>query len=146
MNDVESFIADLGALASKYDELAEVTAKQTTVVDGGDLAPLELLVERKRAIMAEVEAISARTAEWRAEWETRVAAMDPEVRPRVEAARTGALKALEALLKVEELSRRALESKRNLAGDKLKQILTAKKARDRYGKGSGESRFIDHGG
>lgn len=146
MSDVETFIADLGALAAKYAELASVTAQQTTVIDGGDVALLERLVDRKRTMLNEIEAITGRTAEWRSEWETRVAALDPEVRPRVEKALADAREALAQLLKIEEVSRQALESKRDQAGDKLKQILTARKARDRYGKGSGESRFIDRGG
>lgn len=141
MTELAPFLSDLAALKAKYVELQDISRREPGVIAAGDLSLLQRLVDHKQKIMAEVDAISSRTQQWR----QAAGPLAPDDREAVNRAVEEAQKELQALLKVEDESRRALESRRDDTSDKIQKISKGKKARDLYGGGTAGGRFIDRG-
>lgn len=138
----ESVLADLAALRERYRELQELTRRQAGVIAAGDVQLLQRLVDQKQRMMGEIAAINARTQQWRAAAGEVAEADRAAINRAVEAAQ----QELAALLKVEEESQKALSSQRDDTSDKIRELNKARKARNVYGGGSTDSRFIDRGG
>lgn len=146
MTDWGALAADLRALSARYREMHALARRQVEVLARSDWNELEEIVRRKNSLMAEIEAIHARTRSLREKWPQERDGVAPDRRADVEAALQEANRALEELLATEEEGRRALEERRGRAAGEMDQLRRARSARRSYGDaGPSESRFFDSG-
>lgn len=138
----QAVLLDLAALRDRYRELSELTRRQSGVIAAGDVQLLQRLVDQKQKMMAEIQSINARTQQWRASGVDVSAEEREAVNRAVEAAQAE----LRALLAAEEESQKALSTRRDGTSDKIRDLNRARKAKDLYGGGATDSRFIDRGG
>jgi flagellar biosynthesis/type III secretory pathway chaperone len=128
----------------KYLEIAQVSGEQNRLVAAGDVDAILALVERKRALLAEVEAVDRELAPVRGRWEELRATLDPATRAEIESAVEETKRILQDLVRAEDEGRAALEARRQTTADELKDLMKKKRARGAYGgPPGGDPRFLD---
>lgn len=144
MEDAAKLIDGLRRQREKYGEVAAVAERQRALLDANDLDGLLRLIERKRALMEEIDAIKREMAGLPERWaELRGRLPADEVRKVEEVVEETRL-LLERILKIEEADRQRIEQGREGRGEELRKLHQQRKLRDAYGqKGEGETRFLD---
>ncbi len=144
MDDAARLIDGLRRQREKYGEVAAVAERQRALLESNDLDGLLRLIERKRVLMEEIDAIKRETAGLTERW--------GEIRGRLPAGEIRAVEAvveetrllLEKILKIEEEDRKRIEQGHEGRGEELRKLHQQRKLRDAYGqKGEGETRFLD---
>ena len=143
----EAFVAALREQKEKYREMVGLVEGQTALMASGEPDALMGLVERKQALMGEIEVLEKDLAPVRAKW--------PELRTRLDAGAIGDVETavgetrsvLQRLVTLEEEGQALLMQRRSTAEDRIKDLMTKKKARGAYGAYGGEAgedpRFLD---
>ncbi|MCE9581225.1 MAG: flagellar protein FlgN [Planctomycetes bacterium] len=134
----------LRARRAWYERLAELAREQVVLI-GGDGEGLAELVERKRAVMAELERLAAGAPGLREEWEAIRPGLSPAQSAPVEAELAAVSKVLEQVVKSEEEARRLAEGERASVSSEMKATNEARRAAAAYGKPSNPAgpRFVD---
>ncbi len=146
MTDGANFLEGLLRQQGKYRELADVAEEQKKVLAGGDIDALMGVVDRKRAIMGEVEALEKELAPTKGRWTEVRGELDAPTLREVEAAVEETKRILQDLVRLEDEARAALEQQRFSTAEQLKDLMKKKKAQSAYGGGSGGSpnpRYLD---
>ena len=144
MTEVDRFLEALRRQQAKYRELAALAQEQKKVLGGTDVDALMGMVERKRAIMGDIEALEKALAPTKGRWSELRASLDEPVIREVEAAVEETKTLLQALVRLEDEAREVLERQRAATANQLKELMTKKRARGAYGGPGGTGpRFID---
>ena len=146
MTDVARFLDGLRRQQVKYRDLAAVAEEQKKVLGDSDIDALMGVVDRKRVIMNEIEALEQGLAPTKGRWtELRGSLDEPTIRE-VEAAVEETKRILQDLVRLEDEARKALEEQRASTAEQLKDLMKKKKARGAYGggpPGAPNPRFLD---
>lgn len=134
MTDAERLLDGLRRQRDKYREMAGVAAEQARALEASDMDGLLAVVERKRALLAETDALEKDLAPLRARWEELRAGADAALAREIEETVLATRDVLQALVKEEDEGRRALERRRQAEADGLQELLRRKQARNAYGK------------
>ncbi|KAF0244320.1 MAG: hypothetical protein FD180_2577, partial [Planctomycetota bacterium] len=126
-----------------YERLAELAREQVGCI-AGDAAGLADLVERKRAVMGELERLAAAAPGLREEWESIRGSLSRGEAEPVEAELESTAKVLEAVMKSEEEARRLAEAARGAVSEEMKAAAEGKRAAAAYGRAAeSKPRFVD---
>ena len=140
------FLDGLKRQHAKYREMVAVAEEQLAVVASSDVDALLRLLDRKRGIMSEIEAIEKEIAEVKVQWPEIRAGLDADLIRRVETAVAETRDVLEQLVQLEEQGKAAMERRKDVTADELKGLWQKKKMRDAYGgpqKKPPDTRFYD---
>lgn len=145
MTDVAKFLDALRRQQEKYRLMVGVAEEQKRFLEASDVDGLMTLVERKRALMADIDAFEKELAEGKAKWPELRSELDPATLQEVEGAVGETRRLLETLVRLEEEGRLIMERQRDSTAEELKGLMTKKKARGAYGApgGGGDARFYD---
>jgi len=144
VTEVTGFLDGLRRQQQKYRELAVVAEEQKKVLGAGDIDTLMGVVERKRAIMDEIEGLERELAPVKGRWAELRADLDAPAIREVEEAVEETKRILQELVRLEDEARLALDAHRATTAEQLKDLMKKKKARGAYGGSSGSGpRFMD---
>ena len=134
MNEAGRFLDGLRRQRAKYAEMAGVAADQRRALEASDMDALLRVVERKRALLAEIGAIDRDVAPFRAGWDTLKGSVDAAAVREIEAEVAAIRDMLKDLVRQEDEGRAALEKRRETATVDLQALLAKSKARGAYGR------------
>ena len=144
MTDVTGFLEGLRRQQARYRDLAAVAEEQKRVLAASDIDGLMGVVERKRAIMGEIESLEKDLAPTKSRWEDVRRELDEPTIREVEAAVEETRRILQELVRLEDEAREALEKQRASTAEQLKDLMKKKKARGAYGgPAASDPRFMD---
>ena len=144
MTEAERLLDGLRRQREKYREMAAVAADQQKALESSDMDGLLAVVERKRGLLAEIDALEKDVAPLRARWDELKSAADAALAKEIEDTVLSTRDVLQALVKQEDEGRAALERSRQDSAEELKALMLKKKARNAYGDPSGKGpRFVD---
>ncbi|MEK7468295.1 MAG: flagellar export chaperone FlgN [Planctomycetota bacterium] len=134
----------LKARRAWYERLAELAREQGALI-AGDAAGLAEMVERKRAVMGELERLAAAAPGLREEWEAIRGGLSRDEAAPVEAELEATAKVLEAVMKSEEEARRMAEAARGTVSEEMRAAAEGKRAAAAYGRNVAPAapRFVD---
>lgn len=132
MSDAAAFLEGLRRQQEKYREMGAVAADQRRALEAGDMDRLLEIVERKRALLAEIAEIDRGVAPFREDWERRKASVDAATAKEIEATVTATREMLRELVRQEDEGRAALERQRQTAAVDLQSLLAKARARNAY--------------
>jgi hypothetical protein len=133
MTEIARFLEDLKCQRRKYGEMARAVEEQKALIAAADVDALTALVERKRALLGEIEALEKSLAPFRERWGRMRGGLDPEAVREVELVVAETKEILAALVRAEDEGRALMERQREQAAGELRQIMSRKKARGAYG-------------
>jgi hypothetical protein len=127
-----------------YERLADLAREQAALISG-DGSGLAELVERKRAVMGELERLAGAAPGLREEWEAIRGNLTKAEAAPVESELEATARVLEAVMKSEEEARRLAEAARGSVSEDMKSAVDSKRAAAAYGKPAGQAapRFVD---
>ena len=131
-----SFVAALQRQKEKYREMVDLVEGQTGLMASGDPDALMALVERKQALMGEIDSLEKNLAPAREKWPELRSGLDAGAIRKVETAVGETRSVLQQLVKLEEEGQTLLEKRRATAADAINDLMTKKKARGAYGGGA----------
>ncbi|HEX7898188.1 MAG TPA: flagellar export chaperone FlgN [Planctomycetota bacterium] len=134
MSDVARFLDGLRRQRSKYAEMAAVAAEQRRALEASDMDALLRIVERKRALLADIATIDRDVAPYRAGWDTLKASVDAVTAREIETEVAAMRDMLKDLVRQEDEGRAALEKRRETEAVDLQTLLAKAKARGAYGR------------
>ncbi len=144
MTEAGRFLEDLRSQRGKYREMAAAVEEQKRLIAASDVDALMALVERKRALLSQIEALEKSLAPAKERWGEVRGGLDAETVREVEAVIAETRQVLEALVRAEDEGRALMESQRDQAARELQELMTKKKARGAYGGPSRpDPRFLD---
>ena len=147
MDEGRRFLDGLRRQHAKYRDMVAVAEEQLVVLESADVDALLKLLDRKRGIMAEIDAIEKEIADVKSRWPDIRPGLDASTIGEVESAVTETRAILERLVKLEEQGKTAMEKKKVATADELKGLWQKKKMRDAYGGGPPkkppDTRFYD---
>jgi hypothetical protein len=128
-----SVLESLRRQLEKYREMIAVVGSQREVFASMDVDAILGLIERKRAILAEVDALEVGLASMKADW-TRVRSTFPadEIRA-IEATLDETQQVLRELVRLEDEGRALLDRRREEKAAVLDQLMSKSRARGAYG-------------
>ncbi len=129
MTDAERLLDGLRRQRDKYREMAAVASDQQKALQASDMDALLAVVERKRALLADIAALEKDVAPLRSRWDELKSALAGDL----EEAVTSTREILQALVKQEDEGRAALERQRRASADELQELMQRKRARNAYG-------------
>ncbi len=128
MTDAERLLDGLRRQRDRYREMGAVAAEQRRALEASDMDGLLAVVERKRALLAEIAGLEKDVAPLRARWDELKPALAGDLEEVVASTR----ELLQALLKQEDEGRAALERQRQASADLLKARMQMTRARTAY--------------
>lgn len=134
MTDAERFLDGLRRQRAKYQEMADVAADQRRAIETSDMDKLLAVVERKRALLADIAAIDRDVAPLRASWDTLKVSVDAPTAKAIEEIVTSTRDMLKELVRQEDEGRAALEGMRRNSDADLQAKLAKARARGAYGR------------
>jgi flagellar biosynthesis/type III secretory pathway chaperone len=143
MTDVARFLDGLRRQQERYRGMIAVVEEQTKLLSARDVDGLLALIERKRALMAEIEALEKDLAPVKERWAEVRAGLDEAARRELDEAVDRTREVLATLLRLEEEGRALMQQRRDATADELKALMTKKKARNAYGAPGAAPRFYD---
>ncbi len=117
----------------KYREMVGVVAAQRSVFASMDVDAILGLIERKRAILAEVDALEAELAPMKADWVKVRATFTADEAREIEATLDETQKVLQELVRLEDEGRALLERRREETTAALERMMARSRARGAYG-------------
>lgn len=143
-SDAEHLLGDLDRQRERYERMVEATIEQNRRIASSDMDGVLEVLQRKSALLQEIEEIERGTAAVRKRWNEAGEARDPGSLRRVEEAVEKTKGVLQRLLALEEEGRGLMERQKGATAEKLKELHRKKKGLDAYGRsGPSESRFYD---
>jgi hypothetical protein len=143
MSEAVALLEGLRRQWEKYRLLSEMVVQQKTLLAGQDMDALLALIERKRILMEEVEALEKEIAPIKARWTQLRSQLEPEtVRP-IEEAIGKTREILESIVRLEDEGRALMVQRRDMTAQELKEQMTKRRARGAYGSPGTGPRFID---
>jgi len=116
----------------KYREMAEIVATQRGVFASLDVDAILGLIERKRAILADIERLEAELAPAKADWANVRSSFSPEESREIQATLDGTQQVLRDLVRLEDEGRALLQTRPPAASDMNEQMRN-RRARGAYG-------------
>ena len=143
-NDAHRLIKGLREQRTRYELIAEISGKQRALLEANNLDELLEQIEKKKALMAEVDKVKKETSDLITRWpdirEETAAEEIKQVEEEVNATRT----LLEKIIRIENEDRGMFETEKNARSSSIKDLQNRKKLRQMYGgKEGGDSRFLD---
>jgi len=117
----------------KYREMIGVIAAQRAVFASMDVDAILGLIERKRAILADVDALEAQLAPMKAQWAKVRSTFTPDDARAIEATLDETQQVLRELVRLEDEGRALLDKRREEKTAALNQMLSKSRARGAYG-------------
>lgn len=141
----QPFLDDLGLQKAKYEDIVALSLEQKKLIERDDVDGLMQILERKRRLMSDLEAVEARLKGHRLEWSEERSKVEERTVREVEDLVLSTRKVLEQLVSLEDESRTLMEKYRDATADQLKELWQKKKVREAYGGSGGEpdGRFYD---
>jgi len=133
MSDSARVLDRLRGQLAQYREMARIVASQRSVFASMDVDAILEMIERKRAVLAEVDAIEAELAPLKADWARIRATFTPEEAREVEATLVATQQVLKDLVLLEDEGRALLEKRREANSDELSHLVQKSRARGAYG-------------
>lgn len=133
MSTPEEFLQDLARQTERYRAMAALGEQMVALLNEDRLNDLPPVMERKSAIMKEIQEIEVRLAPMRRNWGEIRAKLTPEVDRRASQVLLEARAALEALVAVENRAAALLERTRSAASSDLDDLLKKRRAGDAFG-------------
>jgi hypothetical protein len=139
------FLEVLARQQGKYRDMRALVEEQRRVLEGTDLDALLGLVDRKRALLAEIEALESELLPLKSRWAELRAEFAPGELRRVEEAVEETKRLLGEIVRLEDEGRAAMERQRAEAAGDLKDLMMKRRARGAYGGGPAgpDPRFVD---
>jgi hypothetical protein len=116
----------------KYREMADIVGSQRSVFASLDVDAILGLIERKRAILADIERLEAELAPAKADWASLRATFTPEESRAIQATLDGTQQVLRELVRLEDEGRAMLQTRGGQASE-LNQQVQGQRARGAYG-------------
>ena len=117
----------------KYREMISVVASQRSVFASMDVDAILGLIERKRAILADVDGIEAELAPLKADWAAVRSAFTADEARAIQSTLDGTQQVLQELVGLEDEGRALLEKRREAKSASLENLMNQNKARGAYG-------------
>jgi hypothetical protein len=117
----------------KYREMVALVASQREVFASMDVDAILALIERKRAILADVDALEAQLAPMKAQWAKVRTTFTPDDARAIEATLDETQQVLRELVRLEDEGRALLDKRREEKTAALDQMLSRSRARGAYG-------------
>ena len=133
MSEGAAVVDRLRRQQEKYREMIAVVASQRSVFASLDVDAILALIERKRAILAEVDRLEAELAPAKADWAAVRAAFSPEEARAVQELLDGTQQVLQELVRYEDEGRALLDQHRAAKSETLDHLMQKSRARGAYG-------------
>jgi hypothetical protein len=133
MNDAARVLDRLRLQQEKYRGMVALAAAQRPAFSSMDVDGILGLIEQKRKLLSEIDAIEAELAPIRGEWTRIRAAFSPDEARELEATLDGTKKVIQELVALEDESRSFLEKRREEKSEALEGLLRKSRARGAYG-------------
>ena len=133
MSDAAGVLDRLRRQLAKYREMVGIVAAQRSVFATMDVDGILAMIERKRAILTEVEALETELAPMKADWARVRSALSPEESRAVEATLEETQQVLKELVRMEDEGRTLLAQTREAKSDALDHLMNKSRARGAYG-------------
>jgi hypothetical protein len=117
----------------KYREMADIVASQRSVFNSLDVDGILGLIERKRAILADIERLEAELAPAKADWAKVRASFSPEESRQIQATLDGTQQVLRELVRLEDEGRALLKTRREGPSEAVQEQMQNRRARGAYG-------------
>jgi hypothetical protein len=117
----------------KYREMADIVASQRAVFASLDVDAILGLIERKRAILSEIEQLEAELAPAKADWAKVRSSFSPEEVRDIQATLDGTQEVLRELVRLEDEGRAMLQTQRDATSTTLGGQIRSRRARGAYG-------------
>lgn len=133
MSDAAAVLSRLQLQQEKYREMARLVADQHAVFASVDVDAILGLIERKRAILAEVGRLDAELAPIKAEWPRIRATFSTQETQEIRAILDETQRVLQDLVRLEDEGRACLEQRRSAGAAALDLMIQKSRARGAYG-------------
>ena len=128
-----SVLDSLRRQLEKYREMIAVVASQRSVFASMDVDAILGLIERKRAILAEVDALEADLAPMKADWAKVRSSFSADEARAIESTLDETQQVLRELVRQEDEGRALLDRRREQKTALLNEMMTKSRARGAYG-------------
>jgi hypothetical protein len=133
MSDGPLVLDRLKKQQEKYLEMISVVTSQRSVFASMDVDAILALIERKRAILADVDGIEAELAPLKADWAAVRSAFTADEAREIQSTLDGTQQVLQELVGLEDEGRALLEKRREAKSASLDALMNRNKARGAYG-------------
>jgi hypothetical protein len=133
MSDAPRVLDRLKRQQEKYREMIAVVSSQRSVFASMDVDSILSLIERKRAILADVDGIEAELAPLKANWAAVRSAFTADEAREIQSTLDGTQQVLQELVGLEDEGRAQLEKRRAAGSVPLDQLMKKNQARGAYG-------------
>jgi hypothetical protein len=133
MSDAARVLDRLRLQQEKYRGMVALVAAQRPAFSSLDVDGILGLIEQKRRLLSEIDAIEAELAPIRGDWSRIRAGFSPEEARELEATLDATKNVLQELVSLEDESRALLERRREEKAEALEGLLRKNRARGAYG-------------
>jgi len=133
MSDAARVLDRLRLQQEKYRGMVALAAAQRPAFSSMDVDGILGLIEQKRKLLSEIDAIEAELAPIRGAWPTIRAAFSPDEARELDATLDATKKVIQELVALEDESRSFLERRREEKSEALEGLLRKSRARGAYG-------------
>ena len=133
MTDVDRLLNALQQQQERYDTMVSVMEDQKSLLGASDIDALMVLVDRKRALLSEIDELEKQVVEVRGDWKETRETLDETSRRRVEEAIERKRVVLERLVNLENEGFDLMQQRRAAAAEELNALVKMKRARGAYG-------------
>ena len=133
MNDAAAVLDRLRLQQGKYRDMVSLVGAQRALFSSLDVDGILGLIEQKRKLLSEIDAIEAELAPVKADWARVRAGFTPDEARDLESVLDGTKKVLEDLVALEDEGRALLERRREEKTEALEGLLKKSRARGAYG-------------
>jgi hypothetical protein len=133
MSEAARVLDRLRLQQEKYRGMVALVSAERPALSSLDVDGVLRLIERKRALLSEIDAIEAELAPIKGDWARIRAGFTPEESRELEATLDGTKRVLEELVGLEDESRALLEKRREEKSEALGGLLRMNRARGAYG-------------
>jgi hypothetical protein len=133
MSEAACVLDRLRRQQEKYREMTAIVASQRSVFASMDVDAILGLIERKRAILAEVDGLEAELAPLKADWAKLRSAFTAEEALALQSTLAETQQVLQDLVRFEDEGRALLEKRREAKSESLEQLMKNSRARGAYG-------------
>lgn len=133
MSDAAAVLDRLRLQQAKYREMAGLVSAQRSVFASLDVDGILGLIEQKRKLLTEIDAIEAELAPLKGDWARVRASFSSDEARALESTLDETKKVLEELVALEDEGRALLQKRREEKTEALENLLKKNKARGAYG-------------
>jgi hypothetical protein len=117
----------------KYREMADIVASQRSVFASLDVDAILGLIERKRAILADIERLETELAPAKADWAKVRSSFSPEESKQIQTTLDNTQQVLRELVRLEDEGRALLRTRGDQASGAVQEQMQNRRARGAYG-------------